>query len=512
MDLSSILFLVLVFFALVAIIVFMVKGFNSLGVVHVIIFSLLFLCSVIFVFLSAVVHQRRVSSIQKYDKIEKRNVVLVEEQSQIKYGDLTNPIPDPSTLLPVIGELGRVNLDRGRVWRNATPQSYADGVATVVLAPPETSVADQNLPGQPPSNTPPAPDTLAKDLVVYAFGDGASDVDMNNTQQPMTVAKFFLGEFYVTESNGQTSNLRPTIKLTASQTQALDSNQYPRWSIYEVMPVDSHTAYAQPDSKPTREEIFGRMDPLTISKLINIPLELLDRAPSTLSPAESNDAITLRSYLLDGQRAPDGTPNENIWWRIEFLQEFTEQVDSIEIRNASEGGYFDSSGRTVDARLKRAKPDDAGNKEASIVTFRPGDEAVFAFIEGDRLVKEGKAKLIEPIFVRQLNDYAFLFKQLQLRINRMGQDIELTQREINRTKATNTLGRQQIVNKQSERQKLDDEIVKVKQEVAIATSDSAELQNQVTQIKQQLSQLFKTNQELYRRIVKRQQSIAASVN
>ncbi len=498
MELSSILFLVLVFVAFILMIFFVVKGFSSLGVVHSILMVLLFLFSLTFMFLSAIVHQRRVDEVHRFDRLEKQNKLLLAQQTQIKFGDLTAPKADNSTLLPLLSELGRLNLARGRAWRGASAQSYANGLATISLAPAAPPV---NIPaGAPtvPGLAAVAPDSLSPELVVYAFGEGPS-IDGR------IVPQFYLGEFFVAESQGGTAKLRPTISLTPSQEQALQNNQFPRWSIYELMPLDSHVAFAEPDSKPSESEIYGRMAPETISRLLNMPLSVLEKSPAEMTAEEAYNASVLQSYLLDGQRAPEGTLPEAIWLRIKFVQEHTVAVDSEEVRNALEGGYFDISGRTVDARLKRGK-------DQSSIQFKAGSQIVYAREPAEDLIKAGVAQLIEPIYVRPLNDYAYLFKQTQLRINKATQDIELTQREIARTTQTESVGREQIVAKQAERKMLNEDLTQLENELAVVKSESESLDQQVSTVKAELSALFQRSQELYRRLVRTQQAFASGVN
>ncbi len=504
MELSSILFLVLVFVAFILTIFFVVKDFAALGVLHTILFVLLFICVVTFTITTAKVHQFRVTDIQRYAKAKAANVNLTDQLEQIKFGYLTTPTADISNLLPLLSELGRLNLDRGRVWRGVAPQDFSNGIASVSLPPATASVAPSALGADPaPAAANVTPDNLTPEMIVYVFGEG---VDQNNRVVPL----FYLGEFFVAESQGGTAKLRPTINLTASQTQALQSAQFPRWSIYELMPLDDHRAFAEPNSERTEDEIFGRMDPAVISSLLNIPVELLEKATSEMTPEEAINAAILRSYVLDGQRAPDGTPPEAIWSRIKFLQEHSITVDSTENRNALEGGYFDLSGRTVDARLKRATGEDDPSK--STVEFRRDDEVVFPSETADDLIGEGKAQLLAEIYVRPLNDYAYLFKQTQLRINRAIQEIELTQREITRTQETEKKGQDQIVAKQAERQKLNADLTQLEKELAVVRSELQGLDGQVGEMKSELSNLFQRSQELYRRLIQTQQAMAAGIN
>ncbi len=472
MELNSIILLVLLFVALIMMIFFVVKGFSVVGPLHSILMILLFLSSVTFLLFAGMVHGDRVSGIQRLSRVEVQNEELKEQIEDIKYGDLTAPTNDLANLVPLTAEVGRLNLERGRVWRNSRATSFNNGIATVALgapAPPAPVIPGTPAPAEPANAGLP----LTPEMVVYVFGETASG--------NITVPSFFLGEYFVTDVQGGNATLRPTINLNQAQLQALNSNQFPTWTIYELMPVDSHVAFAT--GKPTPDAIFGTMDPDMISQMLGINKELLTKSPSEMTLEESQQAAILRSYVFDGQRAPEGTLPENIWLKIRFLQDHAIEVDSAETRVAVEGGYFDGSGRTVDSRLKRA-PDQG------TVTIRTGDVLVFVREEADRLIKSGVAELIEPVFVRTLNDYAFSFKQLQLRINKAEQDIETTTREIERTQQIEAIGQAQIREKQAERKRLSDDLAQVTKEAEVARAEIARLEQELATLKQELSGMY----------------------
>ncbi len=129
------------------------------------------------------------------------------------------------------------------------------------------------------------------------------------------------------------------------------------------------------------------MDRKVLSELLQIPLELLDRDPSQLSPTEARQAKMLRSYVEDGGRARENEDPENVWYRIEFLKDYTDVVDSKDTRMASEGGYFDTSGRAVDPRLRRSEGKDA--ETAGQVTFQKGQQILFIKSVADQLIANG---------------------------------------------------------------------------------------------------------------------------
>ena len=272
-----------------------------------------------------------------------------------------------------------------------------------------------------------------------------------------------------------------------------------------MMPLDSHVAYAEPNSKRTNESEFGRMDAKVLSELLRIPAELLERDISQLSIAEATQAKLLRSYVEDGSRARENELPENIWNRIEFLTDYKDNVDSEEKRIASDGGYFDSSGRTVDARLRRP-PDQ------SEVSFKKGQQVLFIKSFADQLIERGTAKLIEPVFVRRINDYSIAFNETRIRITRALQDAESLKRNISQVQATNTVAQEQVVFRQNERQLLDKDKAQYEKEREVITAEAEQLAASVQKTKTELSRIYRANQEQYDRLVKTQQALQAIAN
>ncbi len=499
MELNSIILLAVLLIALIMAIFFMVKGFSFSGPLHSILMLLLFIQAVTFLYFAGAVQSTRVSEIKRFAQAQKQAESLVDSIEAVKYGDLTAPTNELTNLIPLAAELGRISAERGRVWRNSRFNGFANGVATIAIGQPAPGAPQ--IPGVAPepaaAPAPAATNTdMTPEMVVYVFGEST----VNN----MPVPVFYMGEFFVTEVQAGTAKLRPTINLNAAQQAALNNGQFASWSVYELMPLDSHTPFAS-SSKPIEGAIFGDMVADDIAKLLGIPKEILEKPLSELTLQESVLANTLRSYVNDGKRPPEGTPPEQTWFRIRFLQEHKVEVDSAETRIATEGGYFDDSGRTVDSRLKRAA-------DQATVTFKAGDVAVFQRDEADQLIKNKIAELVEPVFIRTLNDYAFAFKDLQLRINKAEQDIETVKREIERTQQTEALGQQQIVAKQAERKLLSDDLTLVQKEAEVARAEVATLEQQLTDLKKELSGMYAASQLLYKRLVETQQAAAVGVN
>lgn len=112
-------------------------------------------------------------------------------------------------------ELHKQLINRGRVWRNCTPQkaNAQTGEAAVVIEKPQ-------------------PHGLTAKTVLYIFD--ANDVEKGGR---------YLGEFSVSAVAEKQIGLQPTHKMSERQLQQLGASRGP-WNLYDVMPIDSHDAFA----------------------------------------------------------------------------------------------------------------------------------------------------------------------------------------------------------------------------------------------------------------------------
>lgn len=478
MDLFGILFLVFLVIAVFAFGFFLFKAAASWGWLHSILIVLLLLESGAFLMASAGVLYRRGGWIRLHDSLTKRVADAEKETVDLKYGDLTNPVQDITKLFPLQNALGRLTLDRGRVWNGATVvQTQGNAVqlslAAAVVAPPaeEGAVADPNNPNPAPAAAVPAGDSLRPDTVVYAFTEVQDEVGR-------FLPKGYLGEFVVTDNANGTVTLTPTLRSPQYDRLVGQANQ---WSLYELMPLDSHDAFAEVGSVGSEDELFGRMD-----------AEKLNTAFANLP--ESSRAALIDSYTRDGQAANENDPPDVVWERIEFTKDYSLDVDSLQVSTALDGGYYDDDGRTVDARLKRGE-----GKER--VEFKAGDQVDFVFQKAEELISQDVAKVIKRYYVRTLNDYDDGFRILDRRQFDVTERIAYIQRESAILAESNRVGGEQIQLRQVEIANLQKEQAQYGKELEVANSEVARLTEDLQKTRTQLSELFRTNQALYGQIV-----------
>jgi len=505
MDLMGIIVWLVIVLTLALLIWMMVKSVKEWGVLHAVLMSLLFIQVWCFMLFTAGVASRRNGYMKAYDSLSKKVQERQRELERTSFGDKLNPNTDLDSYIPITNALNRLNVERGRVWRGASVTGLAQGEATLQLgmvAPVAPNAADPNAqPAQgAPANPPAAPAGdvgLAVQTIVHVFGE--------SSDQRGLIPTVYLGEFVVTEANGGVVKIKPTATLTPEQIQAIGSGQFPSWSVYELMPLDSHDAFAAEGSKPDENAIFGRMDVNELANLLKIDPALATAEPTGLSLRDAIKARVLQAYLNDGARPPEGTPPEQVYVRVEFLKDYTIEVDAQEQRNATEGGFYDLSGRSVDARLKRGE-------DGAKVSFKQGDLIVFDSSTANELGKQDVVKVVAPVFVRQLNDYEYAFREVRRQITAALQDAVLIQRELAEMQKSQGIADNQVRLGQDERSKLDKDFAQYKKELDVISAEAQMLQESVQTTRSEISATFKQIQGLRDQIVARQRALSEAIN
>ena len=507
MDLMGIIVWLVVVLTLAIFIWMMVKSVKEWGALHAVLMSLLFIQIWCLLFFTAGVASRRNGYMKAYETLKRKVAQRERELYEVSYGDKLNPNPDMNSYVPVTNELNRLNVERGRVWRGATVVGLAQGEASLQMGmvapvaapnPPDPSAPAPNAPAP---NAPAAPATdvgLAAQTIVHVFGE--------SNEQRGLLPTIYLGEFVVTEANGGSVKIKPTATLTPEQIAAIGSGQFTTWSIYELMPLDSHDAFAAEGSKPDENSIFGRMDLNEVASLLKIDPALATAEPTGLKIQDAIKARVLQSYLNDGSRPPEGTPPEQVYVRVEFLKDYKIEVDAQEQRNATEGGFYDLSGRSVDARLKRGEDDGAK------VSFKQGDRIVFDSTTANDLGKQDLIKVVSPVFVRSLNDYEYAFREVRRQITAALQDAVLIQRELAEMQKSQGVADNQVRLGQEERSKLDKDFAQYKKELDVISSEAARLQEESQTTRSEISATFKQIQALRDQIVARQRALSEAIN
>jgi hypothetical protein len=498
MDLMGILVWLAVLVSLVIFIVMVVKSNKHWGPLHTTLLVILFLQVWCFVFFAAGVASRRNGYMKAHDALQAKLQAKELEEQRARDGDRVNPIPDMNAYVPVTNELNRLLVERGRVWRNATVVQVGNNEVSLQLAAGLGGGPAQAAPANGEQQAVAASDAgLSKDAVVQVFGE--------LTDERGTVPTSYLGEFVVSSSESGSIKIKPTGNLTQEQNAAIAAGSYPTWSIYELMPLDSHSAFAAAGSKEDENAIYGRMDRDELARMLGIDPSLADAVPSALSLRDSIKARVLQSYINDGGRPPEGTPPEQVYVRIEFTKDHTIEVDAQEQRTATEGGFFDLSGRSVDSRLKRGE-------EGARVSFKTGDTIVLDTASAEDLIKQGIAKSLAPVFVRPLNDYEYAFREVRRQITAALQDAKLIQRELAEMQKSQGIADAQVRMRQQERSKLDKDFAQYSRENEVITGEANRLTDVLNSTRTELSNMFQQIQSMRDQIVAGQRAATEAIN
>ena len=481
MDLFGILFLVFLVVLFFTFIYCLVKSAKKLGWIHSILVVFLFIETIVFMMATAGVLRRRVGWIELHHSLSKKVEAAEKESVDLKYGDLTNPALDITKLYPLQNTLGRLVLDRGRVWSSArVVQNQGNNVQLNLVQFAAAPAGDEAVPADPNAPAAAAPttgDSLKVETIVYVFAE-------KGDESGRFLPSAYLGEFVVTENQAGLVTIAPTLRSPQYATLAQTSDQ---WSLFELMPLDSHEAFVEVGSTKSEDELFGHVDAEKINAIL------------AGVPEASRQAI-IDSYVRDGKAANENDPPEVVWQRVEFTKEHSIDVDSLQESTVLDGGYFDDLGRTVDSRLKRGEG-------KAVIQFKAGDQIDFISKFAEDLIAKDVAKVIKRYYVRQLNDYDDGFRIVDRRNFEVTERIAYIQRETAVLNEAYRVSQETIGGRQIEIANLKKEQTQYAKELEVVNSEFTRLTDDLQKTRAQLSELFRTNQGLYQELIAESQRL-----
>ena len=470
MTLGSILILLMLLVSLIVFIYIIVMCARGWGVLHTILLCTLFIECWVFMIFSAGVQARRVKYTADADKAKKAAIAAAERTQSLLYGSTLQDIDNFNAVIPAKGELQRLTADRGRVWRGITfLQAGASGFELDLSASTVAAGDDGLDPTAPAPAAQQSNDSLPVDLVVYAF-----------SQEPNTagtlVPNFFLGEFRVQQSAGGTVTLQPTLSLSQSQQNYINSGAAGTWTLYELIPLDSHAAFAAQGSEPSDSAISGRMDEESINELF-----------ASIQDNGRREQIIDR-YLRDGTPVGANDPEESVWIKVNVKKDKEFVVDSQDDADATERSYYDFEGKAIDVRLKvgdtgtvKLTPGGTTNKRV-IVKLSPETQA---------LINDGTFELVERYYVRPLIDYERALNQVVVRSHEVKEATESVIRETGELQSAHQLGQDMINFRQVENQSLAADLQNFQKENQVLASAVQQSTQELTRLKTELAQLYR---------------------
>lgn len=436
---------------------------------------------VAFLFPTAGVLKSRAAWHQVREKLEVQAERVVAEQRLLKYGDPTDPSAGEG-LMVTSQKLSKLGIEAGRRWRNLRLMNAENNQFTLVQ--PNQNEAVEGVPVDDAAAAPAAVDPqplIPVDLVVYGFAETP------NQQLQLLIPTFYIGEFRVTASTPNQITLSPTGPLEPAQQNLINNGQAKSWSVYELLPLDGHSPFIAEGSVPNDDNNLGRIDDALVKQLLG----------NKVSPE------TLKNYLRDGTRATQDDPPLSRWTKIEFLKNHSIEVDSPEQRGALEGGFFDSTGRSVDGRLQRG--------EDGQVRFKKGDQILIKEDASDQLIDEGTAKLVDRYYLRPLNDYRFILRHIRLRLAELENRREEAEFAKSMLEEAIEKSNGMLVANQDTKVKLEQDLKQFEIEKEAITDYRNGVQGTVDQIRQDMARLHRENLALEQRLEEFHRSVENGV-
>ncbi len=439
---------------------------------------------------------------ERFDNDSKLLVTAQSEGQMRAYGDPSMAQSTEPSLHDVQQKLKRMLLDRGRVWRQCTPGAPTGNsvvVSTVAPDVPEDQIQ---------------PNGIDQGTILYVFG--VVEVAL---EDGMRVPAVYLGEFVVAKADDRNITLQPTQRLDAlQQKQVADRSR--TWSLYEMMPIDSHRAFSNEETigkmlDDMEKPVFGAITEETIRGLFSTITKL---------PADNPQVAELAAmYVQDGRPATaqlKSAQPENIWMKLEFQEEHKERVDNNAPVEGLSGDSFDPDGYAEVPQLRRAGSEkitpetkdkfDAKIQVKDIGIFPYGIDDDKKFV--DSLISGSICRSLGPYYVRPLRNYEDAFHATQENLVACFAGVRRAQRDIKALKDTQRGTQQEIAYRQEERSKLQSDRDKSNLVRDQITELADGLKNQKQALQDDLSDLYRTTWALSQRLTQLDRHLTEEIN
>ena len=216
-------------------------------------------------------------------------------------------------------------------------------------------------------------------------------------------------------------------------------------------------------------------------------------------------AKLMAPYQRDGRRASEDDLPEDVWLKVRFTQPYKEDVDTAgdPVGAVRTSQMFFDRGRAEVALLRRGGP----------AEFKKGDVGLFPQDDAKRLINQEKVcELIEPVYVRPLNDYEFGFRSIALRLIDLDEAQRGVERALAEVQAATALVQAQIGYREQEREKVKSDLQKTQLERDRITEYAANLQARWAKAREELSALYRTNSQLAEQLVRLDQEMTEQIN
>lgn len=334
---------------------------------------------------------------------------LTKQNEQLIHGDPQAEPPTPS-LAELKLSVEKMLQNRGRRWDKVVRKSVSPaGVITATVEHPE-------------------PQGIEAKTILYLF----DDVDAKDGGQ-------FLGEFEATAVAGQQVTLTPVLPLRPTQLKRLNAKRGAPVVLFDVMPADSHQAFAQLD----------------------------ETARSAMFPS-SVPAAVKQEYAKDqNPPADDEKQTDRIWRRVKALKDFDVtrgQGKDKETQHVAQGAELLLDPKSAQERIA------AGDVEP--------------VAENDK------------VYVRPLRDYAHLFRDLNSQIDGLLRTTAEVDDRLATVAEAQRKAQQDTAYREAEIAALKQDLGRFQTELELMSKHVSALEQRIADVDRARRQMFASNQQL----------------
>ena len=214
----------------------------------------------------------------------------------------------------------------------------------------------------------------------------------------------------------------------------------------------------------------------------------------------------LRDYRRDGYRAEENEPESDVWVKVRFNKALKLPADEVDGAQPEEGvdaawkgldlSFFDSQGRALVGRLRRAEAVDFNENELAVLHKGNLADDLQHLDRYKQYEADGTIERLFDIYVRPLNDYEFRFHQYFQKDVYLMQRIGRSQRELILLAEANKKTQAEIAYRTEEKQKLEEDLAKHQRDSTVMQDYVAKLETQKQALRLELAKVFQANQQL----------------
>jgi hypothetical protein len=397
---------------------------------------------------------------------------LESKLTKEKADNLKNNVGDPPMsakpanpgIVQLVSALDRLMMQRGRVWRSCTATPFVAGANNTVV-----SKVTTLRPNTPPAEVAKNKNGIVPQTEVFIFKE---TVDAANALS----GYLYLGRFGVVASSETDIDVTPYDYLTPQQVALFAPGSY--FTVYEALPTDDNSVF----------EDLGTAEQRTaeIEKVL-APFGPNGALASGLTQ-EAYDAL-VKSFTRHGGDTLETDRPEEIWTKIKFIEDHSEQVDAATVTGI-DTQLFDSSGRAIRGTLQRG----------DVVKFKKGDEVTLDKAAADELIRNGKAEKVADVYRRLERDFDTGFRLLNKQAIDINSEIQKVQRNIASMQETIKKLDSEIAYRTTEKAALTEDLTNFENDAKVMARLSSELTATHGKLLDRLSEVYRKNQEMLAKI------------